>query len=819
MRRIGRPQWPALCAAGLALVAGLFGAVMPVLAEREPIVTASFEGAPESVNVGATVDLVLRLRASADAVDVTAEILPAPMIQVVGGLGRWSGSLARGSVLDIPVSVQFTGAGEYTLGARVTNRLPSGREQVSGAVLYVSVTGDTATLNRTSHGATRLRAARTAGDLQSWGVAEPASAHEETGAAPAPRAASGTVSGTVQWKDFQGNTHPIRRALVEFYDGNGVYLGAFTGTNDAGFYSAAVTTPTDSVRVTVFTQDIDNLRVILYPPDQPTSRYILSSPVTPLGGPATTINFMSATPVAGTPGSPSPDTTPDRVARALSVFDSMLTFWFQATALIGHNMQQAKTLYPRTDSSVSAYSSATEEMKITRHRALAWDVLGHEFFHFVTHKAPPLRQIVNSPGGSHSGGSAIGELPCPTCPPRNRDEGMRLAWSEGTATYFSLALQNQPADSSFPFPANLALINDGKYTTTEENIFEDLAEAPEPNEGFGSENSIFAMLWDLLDTNQDGGEVIDSIAGVSPQLVWSAINALLPCNPCDRVDRVWTGVRNFFGADSPVIFDYTKPFVINNMAPRATAPPNGGKVAGGVGPKFEWVANGDPSADHRNKQFRIVISRDDFHLHKFMFDVPLNETSFTPTDAGWLAVLAGGTPDTVYKWYVEGTSTGDPEVPAGSVWISNLMTLTARTIHGRITWTPLGADVDFHLAPPAGQDVAYYNRDPGWATLDRDCITSCTEENISFDHPIGPGNYRLFTHYFSDHNKGAATVHAEVFFNDTKVIDETFVLGKTGDTHNILTENIPGSSAEPARVMSGPASRRPLLDSRTLPPK
>src|SRR5574337_31370 len=539
-----------VAASGLLLLALIGLAASPTAAqEPQPVVTASFEGAPTTVSTGVTVDLVLRLTANADAVDVTAEILPAPMVQVVGGLGRWSGSLARGAVLDIPISVQFTGSGEYTLGARVTNRLVNGQEQVTGTVLYVTVTAGAAHLSIEPRPGEWLQEPAAVGEVV-VGVAEPPPPLRpgEARAVPDPRMESGTVSGTVQWQDPDGHFFPVRRALVAFYDGTDNYLGVQTSTNDAGAYSATVNTPTNSVMSKSLAQDVDNTRVAVFPSGQSNLRYLLQTGVLPIAH-SMTQNIQTGRPVLGSPGAPSPDTDADRSARIMAVYDAMLTFWFQFTGLIGHNMQQALTNYPRTDGTISFYDPNTQQMVITRERAFAWDVLGHEFTHFGTNRAA-LRPIDNNPGGSHSGGSAIGQLPCATCSPRNRDEGMRLAWSEGLATYFSLALQNQPADPGFPFPATLARIGDGRYTTTENFILDYSAETPDSNEGFGSENSVLAMLWDFLDTNQDGDQVIDSIAGVGPQLLWSAINTLLPCNPCDRVDRVWTGVRNFFGADN-----------------------------------------------------------------------------------------------------------------------------------------------------------------------------------------------------------------------------------------------------------------------------
>jgi len=338
---------------------------------------------------------------------------------------------------------------------------------------------------------------------------------------------------------------------------------------------------------------------------------------------------------------------------------------------------------------------------------------------------------------------------------------MKLAWSEGLATFMSVALQQSPADTSFRFPSNFLNLADGRYTDTEDSSIDDGVEAPSPNDGFGAENSVLGLLWDFYDSAQDSdGAASDGLAGITPKLIWDLINSLLPCNPCDRVDRFWTAVAGYLGATSSTTFSAANIFVVNKMAPRATAPADNTSVAGGVAPTFQWIPNGDPSASHRNNKFLLVFSRNNFQSYTII-DVPtLGATSYTPTDAEWQSAQSGGDPGAVYKWMVVAQRNDAPSIPDGFYWYSNQLSIVPRAYSAKITWSPLGADVDFHLANPVGSDVAYYNTQSSyngvvWGFLDRDCITSCTEENMSVNNPPVPGTYRLFAHYFSDHGKGA----------------------------------------------------------------
>jgi hypothetical protein len=95
--------WRSFLAACVSFALLLALAPVPAQAKRQPVVTASFEGAPDTVQLGATVDLVLRLTASADAPDVLAEVLAPPGVQIAAGLTRWLGSLRAAEVVDIPI--------------------------------------------------------------------------------------------------------------------------------------------------------------------------------------------------------------------------------------------------------------------------------------------------------------------------------------------------------------------------------------------------------------------------------------------------------------------------------------------------------------------------------------------------------------------------------------------------------------------------------------------------------------------------------------------------------------------------------------------
>lgn len=495
-----------------------------------------------------------------------------------------------------------------------------------------------------------------------------------------------------------------------------------------------------------------------------------------------------------------------------------MTYWAQATAIIGRNMGQAMTNFPNSTvngacPNISCYGGG--QMYILREDAFDWDVLGHEFFHFTT-ATGAARVIDTSLGGNHSGGSAIGQNDG-TGHIRTRDEGMRLAWSEGLATFMSIKLQITPADLVFTFPTGLLNLGDAVYQDTEDSTVTTDFETPSSNQGFGSENSVTGVLWDLVDANQDTDGTAKDTASfpAMPLQIWNLINRdLASCNPCDRVDRLWSALLTQLGINHPSLLPAATAFVLDKMAPRADAPADGTSVAPGVAPTFQWTANGDPAAAHVNNQFQLLFSRDNFQSHVVTINVPaLGANSYTPTAAEWASVLAGGSSGQEYKWLVAGQRADAPVIPNGGWWYSNQLRFTPRRFSGKITWTPLGADVDFHLTNPEAE-LYYAHRAVSFGFLDRDCITTCTEENISVTGLPLPGFYRLYTLYYSDHGLGPASVHAQVFDGPTVVVDLNFVLPTTGSTHDIASFTLPAHKIE---IKPGGAAG--WVDPSTFPPK
>lgn len=120
-------------------------AVMTAGADAQATVAAAWRGAPPRAPLGEDVALALRLVAAEDAPEVVVTILPTDGVAVLEGERKWSGSLTKGQILDLPFTIRIVADGDWTLGASVTARRPDA-DQVSGAILRVRARDGVATL-------------------------------------------------------------------------------------------------------------------------------------------------------------------------------------------------------------------------------------------------------------------------------------------------------------------------------------------------------------------------------------------------------------------------------------------------------------------------------------------------------------------------------------------------------------------------------------------------------------------------------------------------------------------------------------------------
>lgn len=96
-----------------------------------------------------------------------------------------------------------------------------------------------------------------------------------------------------------------------------------------------------------------------------------------------------------------------------------------------------------------------------------WDVIGHEYSHYLLRE----NSVLNSIGGRHAGTNQF-VYPLETTTHLNKEMAIQLAFSEGFATFMSVVLQKHFLSYKNSSPANyfaLPNVGDDSYSNTEDS--------------------------------------------------------------------------------------------------------------------------------------------------------------------------------------------------------------------------------------------------------------------------------------------------------------------------------------------------------------
>ena len=134
-------------------------------------------------------------------------------------------------------------------------------------------------------------------------------------------------------------------------------------------------------------------------------------------------------------------------------------------------------------------------------------------------------------------------------------------------------------------------------------------------------------------------------------------------------------------------------------------------------------------------------------------------------------------------------ASGENTIQAGIVTEDGLVILSQKikvtsnarnnTYHIRITWDKDKTDVDVHFSWSGGSECYYANKTPDWGgadvspALDVDNRSGYGPENITINALPGPGHYRIYVHYYSDHGHGGTTVAATIDKNGLPIFNQS----------------------------------------------
>lgn len=830
---LSRPRRPAWLIAGLLALLLLPGPAWAIKQTPPLTMTAAFDNAQPAL--GRDEKLRITLFATRAYSNLAIAVTLPPEIVLISGNPTWQGALPAGTRQELILTVRLQSAGRYSIYVDAT--FDPAESEFAGSRISLNVIAEESGAVEASTDPFTLmdiKRAKTADDkkriLGGRGITVPTSGApqappnpppllkpsetpEQPAAPPKPQSLSRdtlsvTVSGTMTYKDTAGVAHPIRYAKVQvldvdvaFDDLMGEGFTAADGTYTIAASGGDVGSAPD-IKVRVYCA-INNDAVASVGPDASSSYYMDSGEYSDYTSATLTVSLTTGQPVSGS-------ATDDESARRFSVLDCMLQAAAEAYFLRGYNlMPKIPVIFP-VGGGVSYYYNGT--LSILRADALDWDVLYHEYGHFLS-AIGASSHFDNSPGGAHSGGSTI--------PAHGKADGVRLAWSEGWATFFGIAAQIEPTQNLLAFPG---VPNSGDRTyhdTEDQTLTSDLETIGNgaSGQGYASENSVMAVLYDLIDADSDKFGNSQDFTDVAPKQIWNAVNT----GDWDDIGKFYSVLCALAGYDIPTIIFFSQIFTMNYVAPEPTTPSEGKIVSSVVSPDFTWQAQGDPNAGYQHDQFALVIGKNNFKtIVGYATDIA--DTKYTFPDAEWQAITAQADESGIFQWVVVGHNSANPRMPASGNFASNQQNIKLRAYHIRLTWDNLGADVDLHLSPPSGTDCYYNNRNPDWGvpgdssddpSLDRDCISSCTEENLTLEKVTTPGTYKIWVHYFSDHGQGPSIATIEIFKNGRSLGSIYNLMAETGDRWDVLSFSISALSLTDSMEIHDEVTPA-LLD---LPPK
>jgi len=436
------------------------------------------------------------------------------------------------------------------------------------------------------------------------------------------------VSGTVRWTDSEGDLHPAKGVKVSILDDDLILDDEIKTiyTNDDGTYNATIENDDSKIErgldifVRVYSEG-ENFKVentTLFP-DVYSSESNVDDNVDDGSLIVNDFTFNNK----------------DDNNTAFSVHQALVMASEYVKKMNGSMLDSITVKYPDASKGTSCYGS-DGKLHILGGDKFDWDVLHHEYGHYVQH----CLDIANSPGGSHSLGDNLADK-------LGKDKGIRLAWGEGWATYFGTLLQKESNASAL----NVPNVGDTHYQDTDDsNIDYDLEEGSAgDNGGEDNELSVQRVLWDLTDVEIDKGDGIT----ISSDCIWKAIDDANTENLSQAIRAI--------SADMDINFKTSMGSVLteHKVAPRILTPEDNSKISADSIPTFSL----EPNGTGKMKNNRFVVEFYDSTYSKLLFATnELSTTSYTPTKEEWEKIRSGL--DRSVKCVVKATQADYPETGA-----------------------------------------------------------------------------------------------------------------------------------------------------------
>lgn len=444
-----------------------------------------------------------------------------------------------------------------------------------------------------------------------------------------------TVNGYIRWRDSGGNSHPAQGVSVEIYNRNGtssVCLGSVT-TDSSGYYSKNLfyNGTSKDIYIKAYSKGVN---ISVEKPTGGTYIYTSSTNYGIEGGDTATISCVLG--------------KDSDFSRALSVHQAMALANRYMYGLEGDYLNPITVSFPDDSKGTSCYSSSEGKIYILEGDAFDWDVLEHEYGHYVQSRF----NIANSPGGSHIISNNLADARS------DKSQGIRLAWGEGWATYFAIHLQNKMSASSL----NIPNVGDTVYQDTEDNIVEYDIEFLESKYRLGEANeaAVSAVLYDITDGINTAGNENDYIACNNTE-IWSITKS----SHCTTLSEFIAAFNNS-AFTTQVKLNLGSTLSQYSVAAKLYTPAGLSTST----PSFGWSKQGG-STSYPNNRFRLAFFDSSYNL--ILWTNYVNSTSQELTSSQWTRIKNSGS--TAYCC-VETCQTSTPQTGR---YYSNLITINLLT--------------------------------------------------------------------------------------------------------------------------------------------
>lgn len=395
------------------------------------------------------------------------------------------------------------------------------------------------------------------------------------------------IMGTIEWVDTEDRAHAVDNITVKIYDKDVLFDDLIaTVTTSSGVYSVDVDlndswNEGDSIDLYI---EISTCGANINVTNSESDVYTYTSEV---------YENLSADKHISKRFSEDED-----INMALSVHQAMMYANKYIQTLEGSFLDSIDVSFPDPSQGITCFDMSNPHIYVISDDGYDWDVLQHEFGHYVQW----CYGISDSPGGFHGYADNLSDLY------DNKSTGVRLAWSEGWATYFAIKSQIDLSLQNRVIP----YVGDTVYTDSVDGGFEYDIENVDSDYllGEGNEVTVSGILYDLTDPK-------NTLDYDNTYFSYTDVWNITKSNYCSTLSDLFYGIYNATYSTSAKLSTGN---ILTHFNVSAFLSDNPTGLDGDT-PRFSWQAQGG-STEYPNNYFSVSFFDEDYNL--------VYQTSYVP---------------------------------------------------------------------------------------------------------------------------------------------------------------------------------------------